>query len=1169
MPKTTNFHFLSSWQRLFSLVQTAEQKVFTEPRTSLMYARLALETAINWMYNHDEELEKPQETSLSGLMFEPSFKEQINEKLYRELHLIRKLGNFAAHGKKVSERDALTSIDHLYYFCRWFAKSYHEEDLGDLGIFDWDLIPRGTSEDLSKKRIKALEAQLEKQQKAFQKLQDEELIRQQELIEENELYRRQQEALQQQINLNKERANQADQTTHPRDEKETRRLLIDVALREAGWDIERADVREYKVDGLPKSTNPSGTGYIDYVLWDDDGMPLAVVEAKRSMVNARQGENQAQLYAEALEKKFGRRPVMFYSNGFETYLWDDLFYKVARKVNGFYTQSELQTLMFRRKNRNDIRKIEIDADIAGRTYQMRAIKSIAEHFTGNDKRSERLIGTNRRALLVMATGTGKTRTAIAFSKLLLEANWAKRILFLADRISLVKQAKRNFAKLLPEHTTVNLIEDKENPDARIVFSSYQTMMNLIDENLDDSGRFYGVGHFDLVIIDEAHRSIYQKYQAIFEYFDALLLGLTATPKNSIHHNTYEVFDLPDKTPTDAYTFDEAVRDKYIKPYHSIALPTKFLLQGIKYSDLSEEEKRKFEIQILNGEPATGTEFIPKEMLDKFLFNEDTARKILTFVLENGIKKQGGDELGKTIIFARSQEHAHFLKDVFIKLDKELFGNDYVKVITHNEPKSQEFIERFCDEEKDRLPQIAISVDMMDTGIDAPSVVNLVFYKPVYSYTKFWQMIGRGSRLRPNLFGPGQDKTHFLIFDVLNNFEFFEENPNGVEPNPSKSITRIILELKLQLAEYLKENQFENHPDLQNFRVNLLDDLHKEVCLLDENRFEVRMNLKTVLDYGNQKRKVWNHLKPKDLHSIEDVLFPLIRPKKGDHPLARFYDRLFYSLMIERLETPENAIFIARFAISIFKVRELSQNLLRKLSIPAIKKKEDLIKEPLQESFWKLEGIDHLERIRHGLRDLIKFIDKEKETHLNTDILDELGEIKISKPFEGAEVSGEPENVYPTIFKNNLHRLEKLIRENKDHLTIHRIRNGESITAEELKALEKILFNESLNKEEIEEELGEKLNLTQMIIQLMGLSKEKVNQAFADFINKNQLSSVQISFLETIKEFLTKNGQIDPVKLYESPFIRYDNLGIAGVFNDEQRTKIFAIIKDFNELNKRA
>jgi len=1158
----TNFHFLKNeWPTFFDRASRAEGFVRTDPRASLSYARMALEVAVNWMYRNDEEMEMPYDDNISALMVNSDFKDQFNYKMLNELHLIRKTGNLAIHNKAVSDVDSCTIIENLYYFGKWFAKSYRKEEIDVPGPFDWDLIPEKNTESISKRQLEALQKEMDEKLARFQAEQKKQQEEREKLLAENELYRRQIEERTKVTAAQKVEANHEDDVQHPRDEAQTRKYFIDVSLREAGWDLDGANDKEFKVEFMPKSTNPSTTGKIDYVLWDDDGTPLALVEAKKTMESASKGENQAQLYAESLVKMGFRRPVMYYTNGFNTFLWDDQFYKKARPVHGFYTKAELQTLMFRRENRKDIRKAEIDIDIAGRPYQMRAIKSIAEHFAGTDKRTGKLIGTNRGALLVLATGTGKTRTSIAFSKIMMESNWAKRILFLADRVSLVKQAKSNFVKLLPEHASVNLIEEKDNPDARIAFSTYQTMMGLIDKSRDGDSRFYGVGHFDLIIIDEAHRSIYQKYFAVFEYFDALLLGLTATPKDSIDKNTFSIFDLPDKTPTDAYDFDEAVKEKHLVPYHTIDLPTKFHTDGIRYDDLSDEEKEAFENEILDGGEATGNEWIKPTELNDWLFNKDTAIKVLKHILENGIKNRGGEELGKTIIFAKNQKHAHFLKDVLLDMDKEQFSNDYVKVITHSEPKSQEFIERFCDEEKDRLPQIAISVDMMDTGIDAPSCVNLVFYKPVRSKEKFWQMIGRGSRLRPDLFGPGKDKTHYLIFDLFENFEFFKINPKGIESSSQISLTAQVFILKLQLANYLASDGLKKDEELQGFRKILLDELHHEIASLEEERFDVKMRLETVLKYGINKRAKWNNLSKREIQTIEQDLATLVQPPKGDSDLARYYDKRLYLLMLKRLETPDSDLFKNHFKIPISKVITLSIKLERKVSIPIVKENLALIQEPLEEVFWEQAGIAHLEKIRSGIRDLLKYIDREDERYVMTDYEDILGEITVNGNPRAAEEGTE----YVNPFASTAKRLEQLINENKDNITISRIRNGEKITQEELTSLEDILFSDKVQKEKLIEEVGEGFNLVSFIISLMGISKEKVDQAFAVFINKYQLDSKQIKFLETIKIFLTTNGKLDPKKLFEAPFRSFHIHGVNGVFNDEQADDLFRIVGKMNEI----
>jgi type I restriction enzyme R subunit len=503
--------------------------------------------------------------------------------------------------------------------------------------------------------------------------------------------------------------------------------------------------------------------------------------------------------------------------------------------------------------------------------------------------------------------------------------------------------------------------------------------------------------------------------------------------------------------------------------------------------------------------------------------------------------------------------------MFLELDKELFGNDYVKVITHNEPKAQEFIERFCDEEKDRLPQIAISVDMLDTGIDAPSCVNLVFYKPVKSYSKFWQMIGRGSRLRPNLFGKGEDKTHFIIFDLCGNFEFFEENPQGIEASAQESLTEILFKIRLQLAEYLRSNQFKDNDELKAFRKELLDDLHEDIASLDLERFDVKMHLKTVHEYGQDKREVWNHLNKKDIHAIEKVLSPLVKPKPGDSDLARYYDKLLFTLIKKALETPNREEYFSAFINPISKVATTSQKLLKQTRITAVKMQIDLIKLPLDENFWKINGITHLEKLRKGVRELVKYINPEDQRYVTTDFDDVILEDKIkdsgivSEEGEAKTYSGS------NPFKSNIHRLEEIIRKNKDHITISRLHNGETITKQELQQLENMLFVD-IDRESLENEMGSEFNLVEFIISLVGLSEDKVNEAFAGFTNAYKLNSKQIQFLETIKQFLTKNGKIYPEKLYDSPFKNYHSSGIDGVFNEKQADKIFDIVRGFNKAN---
>ena len=576
-------------------------------------------------------------------------------------------------------------------------------------------------------------------------------------------------------------------------EADTRRRYIDLSLKEAGWDDLQPDYHlEYTVTGMPISTNQSGVGYVDYVLWGDNGLPLAVIEAKKAMADPRQGKHQAELYADCLAQMTGQRPIIFYSNGFDTFLWDDQFYP-ERKVQGFYSKDELQLLIDRRTTRLDIRQFSVNNAITNRAYQLEAIKRVAENSVCENSAGQ-LRGRARQSLLVMATGSGKTRTAASLVEMLTKCHWAKRVLFLADRNALVTQAKKAFNEHLPHLSAINLTQEKEDNGTRLVFSTYPTIMNRID-GLDGGERFYGVGHFDVIIIDEAHRSIYQKYKAIFDYFDALLIGLTATPKTEVDHNTYRLFGIEDDNPTFAYELNSAVEEGFLVPPKAISVPLQFVREGVKYHDLSEQEKAQYEEKF--GDPSTGEvpDAISSSALNKWLFNTDTVDKVLAHLMTYGIKVQGGDKLGKTIIFAKNHEHALFIEQRFNKNYPEYAGK-FLRVIDNYASKAQSLLETFVDHYAEHNPQIAVSVDMMDTGVDAPRVVNLVFFKPVRSATKFWQMIGRGTRLCPDLFGAGKDKTYFVIFDFCQNFEFFGENPDGIEGRAVKSLTQQIFAAKL-------------------------------------------------------------------------------------------------------------------------------------------------------------------------------------------------------------------------------------------------------------------------------------------------------------------------------------------------------------------------------------
>lgn len=691
--------------------------------------------------------------------------------------------------------------------------------------------------------------------------------------------------------------------THDYNEATTRTRLIDLLLAEAGWsDLKDGQDLEYRVEPMP---NEQGHGFADYVLWGDDGLPLAVVEAKRTRRDPATGQQQAKLYADALEQMHGRRPVIFYTNGYEHWIWDDARNIPPRRLGGFKTAQELGEMIARRKDAKPLASQAPNATIAGRPYQTRALTRIAEHFDAG----------SRKALLVMATGTGKTRTVIALVDMMIRAGLVKRALFLADRISLVRQARNAFAAHLPESAPVNLVTDPSGT-GRVYVSTYPTMMNLIDR-ADTGGRRFGPGHFDLVIIDEAHRSIYKRYRAIFEWFDSYLVGLTATPRDEVDRDTYRMFDLDPGHPTDFYGLEEAIEDGFLVPFDPIALPTCFMREGIRYDDLPDDEKAKWD-ELDWGETGRREEVTAGE-LNKYLFNADTVDKVLAHVMAHGIRVGGGDKIGKTIIFAANKPHAKFIEERF-NAGWPSYGGSFARRIVHGESYAQSLIETFEIPNKD--PQIAISVDMLDTGVDVPEVVNLVFFKMVRSKTKFWQMVGRGTRLCPDLFGPGKHKTEFRIFDVCGNLEFFGSNPEFSDPKMPKSLTERVIETRLKIAQTI-DTMPDLHSgagddaisigapdDLVEVRQGLVDDVRRFVMGLDVSSFVVRRHLREV-EAWQADQAPWSAISETATEELTELAALPSSADLGGEEAKRF-DLLMFELQLclmgrsTRMELPTEA-----------------------------------------------------------------------------------------------------------------------------------------------------------------------------------------------------------------------------------------------------------------------
>ncbi len=914
--------------------------------------------------------------------------------------------------------------------------------------------------------------------------------------------------------------------SHDYSEADTRKHIIDLMLREAGWTLGGDATVELEVTGMP---NAEGIGYVDYVLWGNDGKPLAVVEAKRTSKGADVGKQQAKEYANCIEQMFGVRPIIFYTNGYEIHLWDDAKYP-PRIVQGFYTKEELALMIQRRATRKTLNADDINGAIVERHYQKRAIKKIAENFSEKNQ---------RKALVVMATGAGKTRTVIALSDLLQHANWAKRVLFLADRIALVKQAANAFKAHLPDSNPVNLVTEREATGSRVYVSTYPTMMNLINQMEGDRRRF-GVGYFDLIVVDEAHRSIYQKYKAIFEYFDSFLVGLTATPKSEVDKNTYRLFDLQSGVPTDAYELEEAVADHYLVPSRNISVPTRFTRDGIKYDELSEDEKDAWDAIEWNEE-GEAPDQIDATALNQWLFNQDTIDKVLAHLMENGSKVEGGDKLGKTIIFAKNHKHA-------VEIEKRFDANyphykgDFARIIDNYATYTEKLLDDFSTPSK--LPQIAISVDMLDTGIDIPEIVNLVFFKAVRSKTKFLQMIGRGTRLRPDLFGIGQDKEFFNIFDYCQNFEYFNQEKKEVEPRLQESLSVKIFNKRVELVNTIRGSA-ELDEDLKKLDGEIITRLQNQVGAINTENFVVRPYRQQVEKFTQQK--AWDIIDSDAYHELTKIIASLPNELKPEDETAKQFDFLILKLQLAVLQKHKSYEKLKE------QIIEIARRLEEKETVPMVKAQIELIQEIQKEEFWQDANLPIIENVRKRLRELVQFIDKTHRQIIYTDFEDELG-------------LQQEINLSGTVTTTNLTRyrakMMQFLKDEENHIALQKLKRNKPITPSDIQELERIFFESGDfgTKEDFESAYGKQENLGLFIRSLVGLDRREAMQAFNDFLDGQRYNSNQIEFVNMVIDYLTKNGAMDAAMLYQAPYTNYDSNGLSGVFSNGEAEKIVEILE---------
>ena len=1118
----------------FEMAAWAEGHALSDSGPAVIYARKCLESGIRWVFRHDPALPEPYEETLNAYLNEPAFKALADGRVFNVARKIQRAGNRAVHESKApSKLEAVEIVSALFQFCLWLAFTYGRSSKPDASLrFDpHKLVDAGRAERASLRERRELEDRLEREaedhEQARQRLAEATRTAGELEVELADLRR--------QVAVAKKAAESIPAEAHDWSEADTRRFKIDALLAEAGWTSRKKGHNiEYEVQGMPSG---SGVGYVDYVLWGADGLPLAVVEAKKALVDPKVGQQQAKLYADCLEAEFGQRPVVFCSNGYEHWLWDDAQYP-ARPVQGFYTSDELALLIQRRESRHELSSLDAGEGIVDRHYQQRAIRAIAEHFE---------VDKQRKALLVMATGAGKTRTVIALVDLLMRAGWVKRVLFLADRTALVNQAVNAFKAHLPDSAPVNLVTEGHE-DGRVYVSTYQTMVNKIDEYRADGTRRFGVGHFNLVVIDEAHRSVYRKYRGIFDYFDSLLVGLTATPKDEVDKNTYDLFDLETGVPTDAYSLEDAIGDGFLVPPRGVSVPLRFVREGIRYDELTEDEKDDWD-ELDWGEDDEGNPLDPPDEVDaaqlnKWLFNEDTVDQVLEYLMTKGIKVAGGDRLGKTIIFAKNQLHADFIKERFDTNYPALDAGNFARVITHQVNYSQSLIDDFSN--KDKVPHIAFSVDMLDTGIDVPEVVNLVYFKLVRSKTKFWQMLGRGTRLCENLFGPDDHKTHFNVFDFCQNLEHFSQELVSAEPSGARPLSEVLFSARLELLEALGGIEA-----LSGERTEVAATLRETVASMNENNFLVRPHLQLVERFRTPD--AWEKVTLEDLAALREQVAKLPDQLDPEQEEAKRFDVVMLNaelglLRHEPFERQRNRIVNIASALEDLGT-----------SIPVVAEQQELIAGIQTDEWWVDVSYPMLEDARKRLRNLVHLIERAHKNVLYSDFTDELGEsTEVDLPGTGCSVAS---NEFEQFHKKARHFL-------KDHLAndiVAKVRSGEPITAADMDELQRVLVAASIGDTDTFAQASERAGSFGLFIRsIVGLDRAAAKQAFAKFLDDKRYTRNQIEFVNLVINYLTEYGTIDPRRIYESPFTDVAPQGPNAIFSNPDLDEFFNIVQHLRD-----
>jgi type I restriction enzyme R subunit len=1106
--KSQNFEFLRAKRAVLAdLAGFAERYAHEDPASSLIKQRTFVEQAVTTIYEAYR-LRPPFSDNLNDLMTAEPFRQSVPEVVQNKLHAVRKAGNHAAHPRRpITSQLSLDCLSQLFDIARWVHVQIDGGDRLDAPKYSAPPPEPGTT-GKTKEALEKLRLAEAKYESVLAALEEETRKR---LAAERAAAEHATELAQ----LKEEGQKVASFLQF--NEETTRRRLIDQALLAAGWNVGPDGTNTEQVRQevrLSRMATASGEGFADYALYGDDGKPLAVIEAKRTAKDARAGAEQARMYAASFELETGVRPIIFFTNGVDIFLWDDAQGYVYRKVYSFYSKDSLEYLTHQRTNKKALATVEPNLAIADRVYQLEAVKRVCERFSAHF----------RKALLVQATGTGKTRVAISLCDVLMRAGWVKRILFLCDRRELRKQADRVFKEFMPgEPRVVVDSTTSSDRDKRIYLATYPAMMKCYED--------FDAGFFDLIIADESHRSIYKKFRALFQYFDALETGLTATPVRFIERNTYELFGCEDRDPTSHFSFEDAVSSKppFLVPFRVRSFSSQFREQGLRYAQMSAQQRDQLEDQ----DPAAQQVDYEAEDLDKYVFNRDTTRFIWRSLMEEGLREPTASRVGKTIVFARNHAHAMHLADVFSEMYPQ-YGSAFCRVIDNQEPRAEQLIDDFKNPGSELT--IAISIDMLDTGIDVPEAVNLVFAKPVKSYVKFWQMIGRGTRLCKNLFGPGRDKTEFLIFDHWSNFWFFDEKYKERQPSPQKSLLQHLFEARVELAQAALDKM--DQPTFEAAAALILGDVR---AVRDTNSIDARDRWRELEMLADGDRV--HHFAAATKADLLSIAAPLqhLRSIRGYEDAYRF-DLLMTRLELELVKGGPNAPRVQDLRARV----EEAVVLLAKNQNP-VKARAGSIKQVQSKEFWASVEVNHLEGLRRELRDIMRYQQHPPTTRVAPQVFD-----VDDAEFSATTYIPRLEGLDLVEYKR---RVEAVLREHfEENPILQRIRAGNAVRDDELEELARLVLKVD-DKANVKHLAGHdpeaRRSLLAVFRGLVGLDAAAVEQAFTAFVHKHhlRLSSQQLRFLQVLQNYIAQNGGIEIERLYEPPFTTLHAESVDGLFTD--------------------